>query len=81
MFLSRTKQKSGGEIALISADKIFPNPNQPRKKFDYDALCSLAASIRENGLLQPLTVRPFTSDTYELISGERRLRACRRSPA
>ena len=77
MFLSKTKNKTAGQIALIRADRIFPNPNQPRKVFDYDALQSLAQSIRENGLLQPLTVREFDDLSYELISGERRLRACR----
>ncbi|MBQ6165780.1 MAG: ParB/RepB/Spo0J family partition protein [Clostridia bacterium] len=77
MFQSKTKQKTCGQIALIDADRIFPNPNQPRKNFDYDALQSLALSIRENGLLQPLTVRTVDENAYELISGERRLRACR----
>ncbi|MBR1811338.1 MAG: ParB/RepB/Spo0J family partition protein [Clostridia bacterium] len=76
MFLTKTKNKSGGQIALIPADMIFPNPNQPRAAFDYDELQSLAASIRENGLLQPLTVR-VSDGAYELISGERRLRACK----
>lgn len=77
MLLNRAKPKSGGQISLIGADMIFPNPNQPRSFYDFDELRSLADSIRENGLLQPLTVRPFAAETYELISGERRLRACK----
>lgn len=56
-------------------DAIHPNPRQPRTVFDQVALEELAASIREHGVLQPLVVRPKTEDTYELIAGERRLRA------
>ena len=77
MFQPKQKKKIGGQIELIDADLIFPNPNQPRMTFDYDSLQSLALSIKENGLLQPLTVRAFDERAYELISGERRLRACR----
>lgn len=77
MLFNKNKPKSGGQIALIKADLIFPNPNQPRTSYDYDELKALADSISESGLLQPLTVRPFAMDTYELISGERRLRACK----
>ena len=56
---------------------IVPNPNQPRKRFDYDELENLAQSIRENGILQPITVRKREDKKYELVSGERRLRAAR----
>lgn len=77
MLFNKSKPKNGGQIALIKSDMIFPNPSQPRTSYDYDELQSLANSINENGLLQPLTVRPFACDTYELISGERRLRACK----
>ncbi|MBQ6020195.1 MAG: ParB/RepB/Spo0J family partition protein [Clostridia bacterium] len=77
MFQQKQKPKSAGQIVLIDAERIFPNPNQPRMTFDYDALQSLALSVKENGLLQPLTVRPLDDNAYELISGERRLRACR----
>lgn len=62
---------------MIPQENIFPNPNQPRKYFDYSELEGLAQSIRENGLLQPVTVRPREDFGYELISGERRLRAAR----
>ncbi len=78
MFFSKSdKPEKAGQIALICAQKIFPNPCQPRASFSYDQLQELAASIRQNGLLQPLTVRPFADGTYELVCGERRLRACR----
>lgn len=54
---------------------IVPNPYQPRKEFDPEELENLAASIREKGVLQPLVVRKITANQYELIAGERRLRA------
>lgn len=54
---------------------IKPNPCQPRKNFNPDELESLAASIKEKGILQPLIVRKITDNQYELIAGERRLRA------
>lgn len=73
----KTKLASGGQILMIPQEDIFPNPNQPRKYFDYTELEGLAQSIRENGLLQPITVRPREDSGYELISGERRLRAAR----
>jgi ParB family chromosome partitioning protein len=53
---------------------IRPNPNQPRRRFDAEALAALTASVREHGVLQPLLVRP-AGDGYEVIAGERRLRA------
>lgn len=61
-------------IKTVSISMISPNPNQPRKFFDEYELKKLSDSIRENGILQPLTVRKTLSG-YELISGERRLRA------
>ncbi len=63
-------------LFYLPADSISPNPNQPRRHFDADELDGLAASIREHGILQPLSVRR-TSHGYELVSGERRLRAAR----
>lgn len=71
------KVKSTGQIFLIPQEQIVPNPNQPRKRFDYDELEGLAQSIRQNGILQPITVRPTEENTFELITGERRLRAAR----
>ena len=70
------KVKSAGQIFLIPQENIAPNPNQPGQRFDYDELEGLAQSIRQNGILQPITVRQ-TETGFELISGERRLRAAR----
>lgn len=54
---------------------VMPNPNQPRKVFNHDALKELSESIRQYGIIQPITVRKTREGTYELIAGERRLRA------
>lgn len=59
----------------ISIDDIFVSPMQPRKEFDPEAIKALAASIKEKGVLQPLIVRKSDDGRYELIAGERRLRA------
>ena len=59
----------------VSADSIVPNRFQPRNLFHEEEIQSLADSIRENGLLQPVTVRRSGEDSYEIISGERRFRA------
>jgi ParB family chromosome partitioning protein len=66
-----------GAIANISIDKIEANPFQPRDHFDDDLLQELASSIKKQGIIQPLTVRKLGYDKYQLISGERRLRAAR----
>ena len=71
------KYKIGGQIILVPQEEIYPNPNQPRKRFDFDELESLAQSIRQNGIIQPIAVRINSHGDYELISGERRLRASR----
>lgn len=63
------------EIVYIDIDKIVPNKSQPRLAFYDDTVKSLALSIKENGLLQPISVRKI-DDKYELIAGERRYRAC-----
>lgn len=70
------RRKPAGKIYLLPVDQIRPSPFQARQSFDQQELEGLARSIRENGLLQPVTVRK-TPDGYELIAGERRLRACR----
>jgi ParB family chromosome partitioning protein len=64
------------EIPLIS---IHPNPLQPRRQFDEETMASLAASIREVGVLQPVLVRETDAGEYQLIAGERRWRAARRA--
>lgn len=71
------KYKIGGQIILIPQEEIYPNPYQPRKRFDFDELEGLAQSIRQNGIIQPIAVRINSKGEYELISGERRLRASR----
>ncbi len=64
-------------VAMIPLSQIEVNPFQPRKEFDEEALQELANSIKVHGLIQPLTVRRLSEDSYQLISGERRLRAAR----
>ncbi len=66
---------SSGSTLRIS--DIEPNPDQPRRHFDQEALQALAVSIRENGLLQPIVVRRSEAGIYQIIAGERRWRACR----
>lgn len=73
----KQKLKCSAEVYDIPQELIVPNPDQPRKRFDFDELESLAQSIRENGILQPITVRTTQDKKYELIAGERRLRAAR----
>ena len=73
----KQKFKCSAEVYEIPQDLIIPNPNQPRKRFDFDGLEELAQSIRENGILQPITVRSTQDKKFELIAGERRLRAAR----
>lgn len=70
--VARIKQDSSGNIRVES---IEVNPHQPRANFDEQALQELAESIKTYGLIQPVTVRPVANGKYELISGERRLRA------
>ncbi len=77
MLKSNTKNKANCQIQLLPHEVILPNPHQPRVRFDYDELEGLAISIRTNGLLQPINVRRLQDGRYELISGERRLRAAR----
>ena len=67
--------KSENRIVEIPTIKIRPNKTQPRKIFDEEQLRDLARSIAENGVLQPLTVRKVSQSEYEVIAGERRLRA------
>lgn len=77
MLKKQNKIRPDNKILSISQSDILPNPNQPRKRFDYDELEGLAQSIRTNGILQPLIVRELENGKYELVAGERRLRAAR----
>ncbi|MHB1535840.1 MAG: ParB/RepB/Spo0J family partition protein [Acidimicrobiales bacterium] len=63
----------------VPVASVQPNPHQPRRSFDEEALGSLTASIRELGVLQPILVRSMVDDSYELIAGERRWRAAKRA--
>ena len=76
---SNVKKDDGKEndiLAKIPVDVISSNPYQPRMNFEPEALDELKKSILSNGLIQPITVRRMTGGTYQLISGERRLKAC-----
>ena len=79
-FLSFTKDKEKereeNKVIQIPVSEIVPNPHQPRTEFDYSDISSLAESICQNGILQPLSVRKLERG-YELIAGERRLRAAK----
>lgn len=68
-------EPAGAHFAELPVDAIKPNPKQPRTVFDEDALAELVESIKEVGLLQPIVVRPLAEGRYELVMGERRLRA------
>jgi ParB family chromosome partitioning protein len=73
------RQVDGAYFEEVPIDSIAPNPRQPRLTFDEDALEELAASIAEVGLLQPVVVRKLGPDRYELVMGERRMRASQRA--
>ncbi len=74
--LRKKEANEVGKVYSLPVDAICPNPNQPRRCFSLDSLRELSDSIRELGVLQPLTVRPLGRE-WELIAGERRLRAAR----
>ena len=71
------RKKQAGKIYFLPIDQIRPSPFQARREFSEQELAALAQSIRENGLLQPISVRKVSDGGYELVAGERRLRACR----
>ena len=75
--LSVAPRDEGEELRQLPVELIEPNPKQPRRAFDEEALLALADSIRARGVLQPVLVRPLVSGRYELIAGERRWRAAR----
>ncbi len=69
--------KEGEDLRELPIELISPNPSQPRRQFDEDALQALAGSLGEQGVLQPVLVRPKPDGTYELVAGERRWRAAK----
>ncbi|MGC6470143.1 MAG: ParB/RepB/Spo0J family partition protein [Flavobacteriales bacterium] len=73
--LDENSSLSVGSVANILLEQIEINPFQPRKDFDEDTVQELAVSIKELGLIQPITVRKLGYDRYQIISGERRFRA------
>jgi ParB family chromosome partitioning protein len=76
--LQNVKVVSKGEIkniTYINIKSIRPNPYQPRKQFNRAALEELCESVKQYGVMQPINVRKISSNTYEIVAGERRLRA------
>lgn len=71
--------RGSSAIQEISIDSIVPNPEQPRRDFDEESLEELATSIRELGIVQPLTLRLADDGTHQIIAGERRWRAARKA--
>ena len=74
---SEGPDRERSELRSIPLELITPNPRQPRQEFDEASLVALSDSLRERGVLQPVLVRPLPGGTYELVAGERRLRAAR----
>ena len=73
------KEKGENTITYLPIHTIGANPYQPRREFNSESLEELVSSIKKYGVLQPVTVRKLANETYELIAGERRLRACARA--
>ncbi|MDR2781690.1 MAG: ParB/RepB/Spo0J family partition protein [Holosporaceae bacterium] len=74
-FSLQNQENNGKEIVKIDVNSISPNPFQPRQTFNEEGLNSLAESIKRNGILQPILVIKLSDGNYQLIAGERRLRA------
>ncbi len=77
--ISEVRTDGGSAISEIDIDSIYPNPDQPRRTFSDESLDELAASIRELGIIQPLSLRDAPDGTYQIIAGERRWRAAQRA--
>jgi ParB family chromosome partitioning protein len=75
LFEDNGSDLQGSQTVRLS--EIEPNKNQPRQNFDEASIASLAESIREHGLIQPILVRPIETGGYQIVAGERRWRACR----
>ena len=72
---ANAKREQEGNVTELDINKIYPNPNQPRKHFDEEALQELASSIKTHGVIQPLVVNREADGKYMIIAGERRWRA------
>tara|TARA_B100000963_G_scaffold344941_1_gene348314 strand:+ start:392 stop:1231 length:840 start_codon:yes stop_codon:yes gene_type:complete len=73
---TNNKNESNNEIQKINISQIIPNPSQPRKNFKDEELKELSSSIKAQGLIQPIIVKPTNSSQFQIIAGERRWRAC-----
>src|SRR5574344_2385311 len=69
------RTEGSSSINEVELSMIFANPDQPRREFDAEALQELATSIRNIGVIQPISLRKMADDTYQIIAGERRFRA------
>ena len=76
--LSTTNDKNDNNngIQKINISQIIPNPSQPRKNFKNEELKELSSSIKNQGLIQPIIVKPTKDNQFQIIAGERRWRAC-----
>lgn len=70
-----SQREAKQRIAAIATDQLHANPDQPRRHFDENELTSLAESIKEHGILQPLLVRQLSNGSFQIVAGERRWRA------
>lgn len=77
LFLDNSATENENSATMLGINDIEPNRNQPRKNFNEKALEELAKSIEQNGIIQPILVRPMSDGSYQLIAGERRWRAAR----
>ena len=73
---TNNKDEINNGIQKINISQIIPNPSQPRKSFKDEELKELSSSIKNQGLIQPIIVKPTTNNQYQIIAGERRWRAC-----
>ena len=76
---AEVKTQGSSNLNEIAISQIDPNPNQPRREFDEDSLQELASSIREIGIIQPVTLRLMNDGRYQIIAGERRWRAAQQA--
>lgn len=77
LFLENSATENENSTMMLNINEVEPNRNQPRKNFNEKALEELAKSIEQNGIIQPILVRPMSDGSYQLIAGERRWRAAR----
>ncbi len=75
--MTESSTEDSGKTVTLRLLDVSPNPDQPRRQFDDEALSELAASVEKHGILQPLLVRPMPDGSYQIVAGERRWRAAR----